>query len=163
MRRLSAVFKNYPVIQKSHIGLYWTQQHLYFLDSQGRQTQKNTHDIEVYMEASAQAQDGMKLKDRRRIIRKAPADLPPYEALEAEAVSLAKDLTALAAAPQWDETYTGPVLIEGQAAGEFFDQLLAREVSFPRSLWLEEEERVKEYFHAGAFAGRLGLRVVSPP
>ncbi|MBI4678181.1 MAG: hypothetical protein HY748_11415 [Elusimicrobia bacterium] len=162
VKRLSAVFKRYPAIQKSDVGIYWTQQHVYFLDSQGRQTQKNSHDIELHMEASAQAPDGMKLSDRRRIIRQDPAALPAYEALEAQALSLAKDLADLAAAPLWEETYTGPVLLEGQAAGEFFDQTLARNLSAPRSLWLEEEERMKEYFYSGAFSGRLGLRVVAP-
>ncbi|MFA6318518.1 MAG: metallopeptidase TldD-related protein [Elusimicrobiota bacterium] len=162
VRRLSAVFKAYPAVQSSQVGIYWTQEHVFFLDSQGRETQRNAHDVEISIEASAQAPDGMKLSDRRRVIRKTPAELPPYEALAAEAAGLAKDLTALAAAPLWEETYTGPVLFEGQAAGEFFDQLLARNISFPRSLWLEEEERMKEYFHSGAFSSRLGLRVVAP-
>ncbi|MBI5623455.1 MAG: hypothetical protein HY924_06740 [Elusimicrobia bacterium] len=162
VRKLSAVFKDYPAVQESRVFLYWTQQHVYFLDSQERTSQRDAHDVEFSIEASAQAADGMKLSDRRRVIRKVPSSLPPFEELRAEAVTLAKDLTALAAAPAWEATYTGPVLFEGPAAGEFFDQLLARNVSFPRSLWLEEEERMKEYFYSGAFAGRLGLRVVSP-
>ncbi|MBI5209576.1 MAG: hypothetical protein HY927_06330 [Elusimicrobia bacterium] len=162
IRKLSAVFKAYPVVQRSEVSLFWTQQHLYVTDSQSRDVVKDSHDVEVYMEASAQAPDGMKLSDRRRVIRQDPASLPPYEALEAEAQALAKDLTALAAAPNWEDPYTGPVLLQGQAAGQFFDQLLARNLSFPRSLWLEDEERMKPDFHSGSFASRLGLRVVSP-
>ncbi len=40
-------------------------------------------------------------------------------------------------------------------------QLLARNVSFSRAPWAEEKHYEK-YFHSGSFAGRLGLRVVSP-
>lgn len=161
VRKLSAVFKRYPLIQDSKVSLLWTQQHTAFVDNEGRKALKNDHDIEVYMEAETQAPDGMRLADRRRIIRQSPQDLPAFEALQAEAETLAKDLSALAQAPLWEANYTGPVLLEGQAAGEFFSQLLARNLSFPRSVWVEDEEN-KDGFFSGAFGERLGLRVVSP-
>ncbi|MFA5140104.1 MAG: metallopeptidase TldD-related protein [Elusimicrobiota bacterium] len=161
VRKLSAVFRRYPLIQDSKVSLLWTQQHTAFVDNEGRKVLKNDHDIEVYMEAETQAPDGMRLADRRRIIRQSPQDLPAFEALQAEAEKLAKDLSSLSQAPLWEANYTGPVLLEGQAAGEFFNQLLARNLSFPRSVWVEDEEN-KENFYSGAFGERFGLRVVSP-
>ena len=59
------------------------------------------------------------------------------------------------------EPYLGPVLFEGQAAAEFFNQLFVRNVSSPRSLWVEDEG-AKKYWPSGELAGRLGLRAVSP-
>ncbi|MFH1725714.1 MAG: metallopeptidase TldD-related protein [Elusimicrobiota bacterium] len=161
MRKLSSIFKKYPAIQSSEVDLYWTQRYTYFVDSEGRRVIKPDHDFEIYMSASTQAEDGMRLGDRRRFISKTRAGIPLFSELETGALRLAKDLTALAKAPALDKPYIGPVMIEGQAAGEFFDQLLAHNISFPRELWVEQDS-VKEQFHSGSLAGRLGLRVLSP-
>lgn len=160
VRELSAVFKNYPAVQSSGVNFYMTQRHEYFVDSQGRRTLAPAHDYEVLMSAGAQGQDGLALGDRRRFIRKTPAELPSFEILQKEAESLAADMTALAAAPVMN-SYVGPVILEGQAAGEFFNQLLARNISSPRSLWVEDE-RLKDYFNSGSLPERLGLRVIAP-
>jgi len=161
VRRLSAVFRDFPALQKSEVDFYGTRIHTAFVDSEGRRVLKPDDDYELYMEASTQAGDGMRLSDRRRVIRQSLADMPSLAALEAEARALAADLSALSRAPLFEESYIGPVLIEGQAAGEFFNQLLARNISFSRSSWVEEEE-MKDEFFSGSFAGLLGLRVVSP-
>lgn len=159
-RRLSALFKSYPSVQTSSVKVFWTLQTARFLDSEGRRTIRPAHDFEVFMEATAQAPDGMPLSDRRRVLRQRLQDIPPLAELEAQARGLAEDLTALAKAPVM-EPYTGPVLFEGQAAGELFNQLLARNVTAPRSLWVEDEEAEKE-FPSGRLAGKLGMRVASP-
>jgi predicted Zn-dependent protease len=160
VRRLSSVFRKYPAVQSSSISLNFTQRAERYADSEGRKVLKPADDFEIIFSASAQASDGMGVSDRRRVIRQKLADLPPPEELEAEAVGLAEDVTALAAAPL-AEPYIGPVLFEDQAAAEFFNQLFARNIATPRSLWIEEE-RVKEQFKSGDLADRLGLRVVSP-
>lgn len=160
VRKLSAVFKNYPAVQASAVNLYSTQRREYFVDSQGRRALTPADDYEILMQASAQGKDGLALSDRRRIIRKSLEELPPFEALQKETESLAADLTALAEAPVMN-SYVGPVLFEGQAAGEFFNQLLARNISSPRGLWVEDE-RLKDYFNSGSLPERLGLRVIAP-
>lgn len=161
VRRLSAVFRRYPAVQDSQVNLYWTQVHTTFVDSEGRRIVKTDHDFEILMAAATQAPDGMRLSDVRRVIRQSIKDMPPFSSLETEAVLLAQQLTDLVEAPKWEKTYIGPVLFEGQAAGEFFNQLLARNVSFSREVWVENEH-VKKEFHSGSFPSRLGLRVVSP-
>lgn len=160
VRRVSEVFRKYPAVQSSSVNLYFTQRAERFADSEGRKSLMPADDYEIVMSASAQAKDGMKVVDRRRIIRQKLADLPSEEELKAQAVGLAEDVSALAQAPL-AEPYIGPVLLEEQAAAEFFNQLLARHLSTPRSLWVEEE-RVKEQFKSGELADRLGLRVASP-
>jgi len=160
VRRLSAVFRSYPAIQKSGVSVYFTQRSARFVDSEGRRVLKPEDDFEIVMEASGQAKDGMPVKDRRRIVCQKLSEVPDFAALQSEAVWLASGVSALTEAPIAGP-YLGPVLLEDQAAAEFFNQLLARNVSFPRPLWIEEEG-VKEEFHSGELAGRLGLRVVSP-
>jgi len=113
----------------------------------------------VILEASAQAPDGALLSDRRLCIANGTRGLPTPARLEAEAESLAKDVALLSRARLID-SYVGPVLFEGQATGELFEQLLSRNLSAPRGLWVEDEN-VQERFKAGELTSRLGLRVLS--
>lgn len=160
VRRLSAVFRRHPRIQASSVGLYWTRRSVYFLDSEGRRVLQPADDYELVLQAATQAADGHGVGDRRRIIRQELSRMPAMAELEAAAERLAADVTALADAPVV-ENYLGPVLFEGQAAGEFFNQLLARNISAPRSVWVENEQ-VKEAFAGGKLVDRIGLRAVSP-
>ncbi|MFA6028650.1 MAG: metallopeptidase TldD-related protein [Elusimicrobiota bacterium] len=160
VRRLSAVFRKYPAVQRSSVGLYFSRRTTRLADSEGRRLAQPDDDFELLVSASGQAKDGMTVKDRRRVIRRRIEDFPDLPALEAEAARLAQDVTDLASATV-AEPYVGPVLLEGPAAGEFFNQLLAHNVSFPRELWIEDEG-VKGEFGSGELAPRLGLRVISP-
>ncbi len=161
LRKLSKIFRDYPLIQNSQVGLYWTDQAVYFADSEGRRVIKPGNDYEIAITAGAQASDGMHLMEHRRFIRQAPDRLPPFALLETEVVKLAKSLTALAEAPKFDEEYIGPILFEDQAAGEFFNQLLARNISYAREVWVQNEGMRKQ-FPTGALTTRKGLRVLSP-
>jgi len=160
IRRLSALFRDYPSIQASNVNLYWTQRREYFLDSEGRRALRPENDFELIIQAGTQGKEGLSLFDRRRIIGQSLAHIPTFAALKSAVLVLAEDLSRLKAAPQM-ESYIGPVLFEGQAAAEFFNQLLARNISFPRSPWVEDEH-LKENFISGDLVERLGLRVVSP-
>jgi predicted Zn-dependent protease len=159
-RRASALFRGYPAVQHSNVRVYCAADDVRVLDSEGRRSLRRDGDSALVVEASAQAPDGMELSDRRRVVAPDCAGLPRGAALDAEAAALARDLTALAGAPTL-EAYVGPVLFEGQAAGEFFTQLLARNVGAPRAPWVEEDN-VKDRFRAGELTDRLGLRVASP-
>lgn len=160
VRSLSALFRSYPEIQDSSVKLYWTRRRQFFIDSEGRRVVLPLDDFELVLEASTQASDGMPVSDRRRIITQSVDDMPVQAQLEKEVRSLAQDVTALSQAPA-AESYLGPILFEGQASAEFFNQLLAQNLSFPRKPWVEDETNA-ENFISGEFAGKLDLRVVSP-
>ena len=68
---------------------------------------------------------------------------------------------ALMAAIRQGETGTAAALLEDQAAGEFFNQLLASGVSGARAPWVEASWAEK-YYKSGSLTGRLGLRVIAP-
>jgi predicted Zn-dependent protease len=160
IRDVSAVFRNFPAIQSSSVDLHWRAQHVYFVDSEGRSYVKPGHWFELRMKAAAQAADGMILSDDRQMVWSAHDHVPPVDALKAAAEQLARDLTALADAPKI-ATYLGPVLLEGQAAGEFFSQLLASGVANPREVWVEQKWS-RQHYKTGALTKRLGLRVIAP-
>ena len=160
VRDISAVFRRFPAIQTSSVELGWQAQHLYFVDSEGRQFVKPVHAFEIGLNAKVQGPDGMVQSGERELWWSSLGQLPSVKALKAEAARLAGELSAIAAAPRI-ETYLGPVLLEDQAAGEFFNQLLASGLSNPRGIWVEQEWAEQRY-RPGALTGRLGLRVISP-
>ncbi|MFA6094095.1 MAG: metallopeptidase TldD-related protein [Elusimicrobiota bacterium] len=160
VRKLSAVFRLYPAIQRSSVQLSYVRRAIRLLDSEGRRILRPADFIEMNFNASGQAADGIPVQDRRLILRRKASEMPDFSSLEGEARALAGDVTALCSARQ-AEAYLGPVLLEGQASGEFLNQLFARSISFPRELWIENEES-KEFFSHGEFSSRLGLRVISP-
>jgi predicted Zn-dependent protease len=160
VRQISAVFRRFPDVQSSSVDLTWRAQHVYLVDSEGRSFVKPVHAFEIRLRGKAQAEDGMVQSGERELWWASLSEVPPVEDLSAAAARLAEDLTALARAPQV-ETYLGPVLLEGQAAGEFFNQLLASGLSNPRKIWVEREW-AEQYYESGALTGRLGLRVIAP-
>jgi predicted Zn-dependent protease len=140
--------------------MVWRSQHVYFVDSEGRSYVKPGHWFDLRMKAAVQADDGMVQSDDRRKLWSSLEQIPATEELQAMAESIGRELTELAQAPKI-ETYLGPVLFEGQAAGELFSQLLATGLANPRELWAERKYSRKN-FPAGALTGRLGLRVIAP-
>lgn len=160
VREISAVFRRFPDVQSSHVDLTWRAQHLYFVDSEGRSFVKPVHAFEIQLRGKVQAEDGMVQSAERELWSASLSEIPPLEDLKAAAARLAEDLTALARAPRM-KTYLGPVLLEGQAAGEFFNQLLASGLSNPRKIWVEQKW-AEQYYRSGALTSRLGLRVISP-
>lgn len=159
-REASAVFKAYPKLRSGSVGVYFTIVHDYIVDSEGREVVKPRHDYDIRIEAGGQAADGMHQGSGRRFLARAESDLPAREALVAAARAVAEEASALTAAPQ-AASYIGPVLFEDQAAGEFFNQLFASGVSYPREVWIEDE-RARKHMLSGALKDRLGFRVLAP-
>lgn len=160
LRDISAVFRSFPAVQSSSVDALWRAQHVYFVDSEGRSYVKPGHWFEVRMKAAAQAADGMVQSDDRQMVWSSLDHVPPVNELKAAAEQLARDVTNLAEAAKI-ETYLGPVLLEGRAAGEFFSQLLASGVANPREVWVEHKWAARHY-RTGALTKRLGLRVIAP-
>jgi len=160
IRSISAVFRDYPAVQASSVDLALRAQHIYFVDSQERSYVKPGHWFELRLKGETQAEDGMRQTDDRQLLWRSLEHIPPLDELKTEAATLARQLTDLAQAPKL-ETYLGPVLLEGQAAGEFFSQLLAGGLANPREIWVEQKWSEK-YYKTGALTGRLGLRVIAP-
>ena len=133
VQELSEVFKFYPKIQSSQAIVDFTVARRTFLDSEGLRVQTPDGDSAVLLIAYTQAKDGLPLYDERIFAAPNPGQLPAFSRLRAEAEGLARDMSALVDAPVMGD-YVGPVLLEGQAAAEFFNQLLARNVSSPRAL-----------------------------
>jgi hypothetical protein len=124
LKRLSAEFEEFPQIQYSSADLFAGAVNEWIVNSEG--TRLRTADRGVYLEfqAQVQAEDGMRLSDRRTYIGLQISDLPPIDKMLADIDKMSRKLVSISQAPVL-EHYAGPVLFEAVAAGMVFEALLA--------------------------------------
>jgi TldD protein len=123
VRRLSAVFKEYPKVQKSLVRLEDKATTRWFVNSEGFANRTPKNQCYLSAIASVQAANGAIISDTEIVGGESAADLPSEEGLEKRLRNLAQRLTTLADAREIEE-YRGPVLFEGDAAAELVSQVL---------------------------------------
>jgi len=96
----------------------------WFLNSEGSKNREQKFNSSIYINATAQADDGMRVSDFALFAAKRDNELPRQDELIAAARSVSGSVCKLARAPLIEE-YSGPILFEKQAAAEFFAQTLA--------------------------------------
>jgi hypothetical protein len=138
VRRLSAIFRDYPAIQDSKVSLRVQVAHKYFVNSEGSIVGQPAPLVSLHARATAQAPDGMQLKHFVPFYGASLDQLPSESEMMAAIRQMAEQLTALASAPVL-ENYSGPVLLTGQAAAELFAQVLAPQLSGHRPPLLEQQ------------------------
>jgi predicted Zn-dependent protease len=158
LRRLSAIFREFPVIYDSSISLNVRFSHKYFINSEGTVSHQPANLVSLYARAATQASDGMGLKHFVPSYGTSLEQLPPEKEMAASIRKMAEELTALTSAPVL-EKYLGPVLVTGQAAGELFAQVLAPQLSGQRSP-LMEQQQMAAMMTESKLASRLNRRVL---
>jgi TldD protein len=123
-QKLSELFKRYPTIQSSKITILKRLVTNWFVSSEGTRIRDSKPMYAVRIMASGQASDGMRVADYDVIAATKESDLPSYSVLEERVNAFAERTEKIIAAPKSKE-YAGPVLFKGQAAAEFFSQILA--------------------------------------
>ncbi len=149
VRQVSAIFGEMPEIHQAQVSLSVTQGTRYFLNSEGFKTVAPVELATLAVQAQTQAADGMVLRDSFTTFGKTLGDLPSRAAATGRARELAANLVELRDAPVGDDYY-GPVMLEGQAAG----QLLARSLV---PLFLSQHPPTSDRAGRGG-GGRGGLR-----
>lgn len=123
-RELSAVFRGYPEFIASAVGFEYLPTQTWYANSERRQAVKTELFTGIEVVAYAQAENGVPLVQYYSVYAPTPAELPSLDSLKRAVVEVAERLRAQRTAPVLEETYVGPVLFEGRAAGEFLAQLL---------------------------------------
>jgi hypothetical protein len=138
-----------------------TQGTRYRVNSEGFTTVAPIQTVQLRLAAETQAEDGMPLRDSATAYARTVDGLPTPADLAGRARELTAALVALRAAPV-GEPFTGPVLVEGQAAGELVAQALV-----PHFLTLRapETENAQMFGPMGntppsPFLTRVGSRVL---
>lgn len=122
MKRVSAVFNDYPELLDGKAAVTYTVERRYFLNTEGTEVVQNLTYARVMISGQVKADDGMMLPLNLSYFAYNPKDLPSDEQMITEARQIAKTLQALRTAPMVDP-FTGPALLSGAASGVFFHEI----------------------------------------
>jgi len=157
-RNVSSKFNSFKNIQISYVGLEYIPETVYYANSEGREYIKTNLYSGIEILAATQADEGMPLFDMYSAYSKSPYELPREDSLSKAALSIADNLTLLEKSPILEETYSGPVLFEDNAAAELFAQVFAPNLVVQRSPMTESG--VQESDRYIAFQNKIGGRVL---
>ena len=116
---LSGVFREYPQVQDSSVGLTAGGGNKYLVNTEGTRLRIASTTYTLAIEATVQAEDGMELSDSIEIEVRKFTDLPSLAELTAKCRKLVDRLTQVRDAPILD-AYTGPVLFDAEPATSLF-------------------------------------------
>ena len=125
-RDCSSVFRNYPDIFSSNVGIEIFSGEILSVNSEGTQLLHPVRLIVIAVNAYTKLEDGEEITDRLAYYGRSEADFPNIEQLKKDIEAMAENITAVANAPKMDESYTGPVMIENAALASYMvTELLA--------------------------------------
>lgn len=157
VRSLSGIFCRYPAILSSAVEVESIQSVYYFHNTEGSELRVPERLLQIRVRAAGQAADGAQVRDMATWLSPDPAILPPEAELRALVEATAKNVTALAAAPE-GEDYTGPVLFEGIAGCQLLAEVVGRNLRVTRRPVAAPGRPAP--VAATEFEGRLGARVL---
>ena len=121
-KNLSAVFLNYPHLTKSGVNTY-----IYTADALYTNSETTTYKLPftlvcIRAYAEAVATDGEPLIDYINFYFNTTDEIPALDVLTQQVNQMATLLTQLRTAPAIQESYSGPIMFEGEAVGEIVAQ-----------------------------------------
>ncbi|MBN2494053.1 MAG: TldD/PmbA family protein [Deltaproteobacteria bacterium] len=149
-RSLSMRFERHPGIFDHQISIEGSREVRLYASSEGSRivTERVLYNLSVT--ASARADDGMLLTQSLALYSPERAELAQVDALERKVDRLIAELEALRAAPVLDP-YTGPAILDGEATGVLFHEVIGHRLEGERQLDDEEGK---------TFKGRLGQKII---
>ena len=165
VRELSAVFRNTPEIYSSSVDLEYRNYYTRYVNSEGSSFTRSQPVFKLRVYAQAQAADGLPIPDSLQFFGRNRDDLPSKDALLARISAMADRILKLRTASALDH-YNGPVLFEGDAAGEVFSQQFAPGLMAVRTP-LSDDSRFEMFFNqmmsqlgGGSFLDKIGGRML---
>jgi TldD protein len=155
VQQLSEIFKAYPTLQKSKVSFMARTVNRWYVNNEGSRIRDSKKLFTVTIWASGQAADGMPVSDHDVAASTDEATLPDFDHLKKMTEELAKRVSEMRTAAKADEEYCGPVFFEGQAAAEFFSQIMAP------NLGMAEEPLTSHEDWRNPLTKMVGRRVLS--
>jgi predicted Zn-dependent protease len=156
-RRLSALFQDYPAVLASVVDFAGGAGASYLLTSEGARVRIPQAVMLLRVRASAQAPDGMVVRDAAVFQALDARRMPPEAEMERGIRQVAQELVALAQAPVGD-AYTGPVLFDGIAGPQLLAEVLGKNLALPRRPVTPPGR--DSSFPSSELEGRLGVRIL---
>lgn len=164
-RDLSAVFANTPEIYNSSVDLQYRNYYTRYVNSEGSTFTRAQPLFKLQINAQTPAADNLPLSDSLEFFGRTMADLPAKDDLLSRTRALAERILKLRSASSF-EHYNGPVLFEGDAAGEVFSQQFATGLMAVRPP-LSDDPRFELFFNqmmsqlgGVSFVDKIGGRVL---
>ncbi|MCA9493667.1 MAG: TldD/PmbA family protein [Myxococcales bacterium] len=149
---LSAILDDDPQVHRSSVMLDGVATNTWIVTSEGTSIRQPRTWARIALQASSRAEDGTMVRLYRWKDVADPADLPDADTLRVWATDLRDDLLEMREAPSGD-AYSGPVLLEGSAAGVFVHEVLGHRV---------EGHRQKDEDEGHTFRDKVGQRILPP-
>ena len=123
LEEMSAIFKNYPDIDDSHVSAWYTMNDVYVVNSENSKYSfpNNLLTIDIVINGRV---DGKNMTDNMNICVLQEKDLPSLTEIKAQVNEFAQRFVRIKNAPAINEYYSGPVLFEGTAVASLFEELL---------------------------------------
>jgi hypothetical protein len=158
VRSLSAIFDKYPQVEISSVEFNAGDGGYYLVNSEGTEVRVPDRTAYLRVRGSAQAPDGMSVRDAVVFQATEAARLPAEAEMRRSVESLAQNIVALAHAPVGDD-YSGPILFEGGAGPQVFAEMLSTNLGLSRKPVGETRGRASAA-DTSEFEGRIGARVL---
>ncbi len=150
LRRLSALFTNDTKIYTGDVYLRAEVIHRYFVNSEGTTIQTSDPYVRLFAQGRTKADDGMSLPLFRSYFAFTADSLPNEEIMRKEITEMTTLLAKLRTAPLM-ETYSGPAILSGEAAGVFFHEIFGHRI---------EGHRQKDVNSSQTFKNLVGERIL---
>ncbi len=158
VKNVSKIFINFPEIQNSKVIFEYIPETILYVNSEGREYIKSEFHSGFEVVAHSQADDGMPLSNFYSVYAKFPDDLPNTDSLLKAVKLIAEKLIELRKSPIIEESYSGPILFEGQAASEIVAQIFAPNLVAVRPPLTESG--IQQTNRSSAFQNKIGGRVL---
>ena len=127
---VSGVFKAYTEINNSSVSLALANACVYVTTSEGTKIQIPLSIACLWINANILADDGEPLSDQLIYYALTPEQLPLPDKIKQDIKQMSDNLLALSKAPSIKDSYSGPVIFEGEAVAELCVQKLFKNNSF---------------------------------
>jgi predicted Zn-dependent protease len=149
-RQTSALFRAHPHVFDSDVRVMAERQIRWIATSEGARLVTESTIVGIHLHAAARAPDGQLLENGRDFYGRTEGDLPSEAALRGAVAEVAAELKALQAAPAIDP-YTGPAILEPEAAGVLFHEAVGHRL---------EGERLDDDKEGQTFKGQVGRAIL---
>ena len=155
VRALSAILARFPGVKSSSVDMESSDGGYDVVNSEGTVVREPENVTYVRVRATAQAPDGMTLRDAVTFHASDAAHMPAGADMERDIAAMARGLEEQARAAM-GEDYSGPVLFEGVAGAQIFAEVLGRNLAAQRRPVSERGGA----FTGSELEGRIGARVL---
>lgn len=143
LKELSKIFKEYPWIYSSVVGLTARAVTKYLVNTDGTKIVEGNTRYYLRVNAATKAADGMELFLYRPFYSHSAEGLPSDEVIKSTIAGLISDLDLLRKAPLVDP-YSGPAILKNRAAGVFFHEIFGHRIEGHRQKLESEGQTFKD-------------------